>query len=382
MGARRNKVILTIAVIFLGVMAILAFLSNTISAAMLPKVTTERASIQGLEVSLSGKGTLQPKEREDVMSDTGLEITGVMVKEGDKVKRGQVLFTLDATDLKDQIADERTRLQQAGLGTKALQQAFIDAQLTGDPVVIDKAKRDLESDRLNTTLSQRKIARMEKELGEKIQVGAPFDGVVKKVNARKGDKAAASKALASVMNTSAGYQFSFTVPEAEASILAVDEKISVRVKQSGDKEISVQGKVADISDAASGSGDGGNSVAGMTRGDPKEDSGPKMKVTIEVKDSKLHGGELVSVSKSKPLGEKGMVISKDRLKTDSDGSYVLIVRTKKSPLGNSYVAEKARLRLGAETKDKVIISQGLNSDDDIIVETSEPLQDGNEVRVK
>jgi|GEM_PF-1299514 len=393
MGARRNKVILTIAVIFLSVMAILAFLSNTISAAMLPKVTTERASVQELEVSLSGKGTLQPKEREDVMSDTGFEITGVKVKEGDKVKRGQVLFTLDATDLKDQIADERTRLQQAVLGTKALQQAFIDAQLTGDPVAIDKAKRDLESDRLNMTLSQRKIARMEKELGEKSQVTAPFDGIVKKVNARKGDKAAASKALASVMNASAGYQFSFTVPEAEASILAVDEKISVRVKQSGGKEISVQGKVADISDAASGSGDGGNFGDDTTLGGPKadrggssegssEDSGPKMKVTMEVNHPKLHGGESASVSKSKPLGEKGMVISKKRLKTDSDGSYLLIVRTKKSPLGNSYMAEKARVRLGAEMKDKVIISQGLNSDDDIIVESSEPLQDGNEVRVK
>ncbi|WP_152396159.1 efflux RND transporter periplasmic adaptor subunit [Paenibacillus guangzhouensis] len=393
MGARRNKVILTITVIFLSVMAILAFLSNTISAAMLPKVTTERASVQELEVSLSGRGTLQPKEKADVMSDTGFEITDMRVKEGDHVKRGQVLFTLDATDLKDQIADERTRLQQAGLGTKALQQAFIDAQLTGDPVAIDKAKRDLENDRLNRILSERKIARMEKELVEKSRIKAPFDGVIQKVNAKKGDTAAAGKALASVMNTSAGYQFSFTVSEGEASILAVDEKIAVRVKQPGGKEISIQGKVSDMSDASSSSGDAGNAGSGITLGGSKgdsggagqgsqEDSGSKMKITIEVNDPKLHGGESVSVSKSKSLGEKGIVISKDRLKKDADGSYLLIVRTKKSPLGNSYVAEKARVRLGAETKDKVIVAQGLNSDDDIIVETSEPLQDGNEVRVK
>jgi len=340
---------------------------------------------------MSGKGVLQPKERKDVMSDTGFEIAGVRVKEGDKVKRGQVLFTLDTTDLSDQIADERTRLQQASLGTKALQQAFIDAQLSGDPVLIDKVKRDLENDRLTRTLSERKIARMEKERKEKSEVTAPFDGIVKKVDARKGDTATAGKGLATVMNTSAGYQFSFTVPESEASILSVDESITVRVKQSQGKEMNVKGKVTDISDASAGSDDGGGGT-GMTAGAPKkeggsdsssqEDSGPKMKVTIELNDPKLYGGESVSVAKSKPLGEKGMVITKDRIKQDADGPYLLIIRTEKSPLGNSYVVQKARVRLGEESKDQVIIAQGLNSDDDLIVESSEPLQEGNEVRVK
>ena len=62
-------------------------------------------------ISASGTGTLIAKDEVDLAFETGGKVTSINVKVGDQVKAGDVLATVDDTDLKIQYAQARRALQ-------------------------------------------------------------------------------------------------------------------------------------------------------------------------------------------------------------------------------------------------------------------------------
>lgn len=94
------------------------------SAKPLPLVGVVRAEARDLPVKLSAHGHVVPLNQVDVRPQVGGTVRGIHFREGDEVKAGQLLFTIDSSDVIAQL--ERTQASAAQ----------IEAQ-------VDEAERDL-----------------------------------------------------------------------------------------------------------------------------------------------------------------------------------------------------------------------------------------------
>ena len=74
-------------------------------------VTTGTVVRQDLEEVLKQKATLEGTESAEVASKLHYEVKQVLVKEGYKVTKGQLLAVLDSGDIQDQIAQTKGDIQ-------------------------------------------------------------------------------------------------------------------------------------------------------------------------------------------------------------------------------------------------------------------------------
>ena len=82
------------AIIFLVVILVLTFFSNTIMNRTLPEVATQEVTSGSIVARVRGTGTVQANSNTQVKMDQNRVIRSVLVKVGQQVKAGDVLFTL------------------------------------------------------------------------------------------------------------------------------------------------------------------------------------------------------------------------------------------------------------------------------------------------
>lgn len=87
-----------VAIIFLVIMLILTFFSNTIMNASLPEVSTATAQSGTISTMIRGSGTVTASSTYEIFATDTRKIQSVMVKEGQEVSTGDVLFVLAAGD--------------------------------------------------------------------------------------------------------------------------------------------------------------------------------------------------------------------------------------------------------------------------------------------
>ncbi|HYE83148.1 MAG TPA: biotin/lipoyl-binding protein, partial [Clostridia bacterium] len=111
-NAARKKVTGKLLVIFVVMMVLLTFFSNTINNFTLPRVTLESPARGALIKEISGKGTVEAKSVYEEYIDSNFKVLEVHVKAGDSVKKGQPILSLDIEDLKASIQDETAKYRQ------------------------------------------------------------------------------------------------------------------------------------------------------------------------------------------------------------------------------------------------------------------------------
>ena len=83
------------AIIFLSVMLVLTFFSNTILNWSLPEVSGQYAGYGQIKTAVTGSGTVTALQNYKVTLDLPRTIDSILVREGDTVEKGQVLFVLE-----------------------------------------------------------------------------------------------------------------------------------------------------------------------------------------------------------------------------------------------------------------------------------------------
>ena len=91
---RKDKV-KNIAIIFLSVMLILTFFSNSILNRSLPEVATSYVEYGSITEKVRGNGVVQAQDPYKIVASESRTIESVPVVEGDQVTKGQVLFYLE-----------------------------------------------------------------------------------------------------------------------------------------------------------------------------------------------------------------------------------------------------------------------------------------------
>lgn len=87
-----------IAIVFLAVLLVLTFFSNTFMNYSLPQVSAIYVSQGTISEQIRGSGTIEPAEKYEVKFEQSRKIKSVSVKQGQEIKAGDVLFELEDTD--------------------------------------------------------------------------------------------------------------------------------------------------------------------------------------------------------------------------------------------------------------------------------------------
>lgn len=99
--ARRKDVVKNVAIIFLVVLLGLTFFSNTIMNWSLPEVSGQYAGYGTITTSIRASGNVAANQGYSVTIGETREIKNVLIRKGDKVEAGQVIFTLEEGDSKE-----------------------------------------------------------------------------------------------------------------------------------------------------------------------------------------------------------------------------------------------------------------------------------------
>ena len=95
---RRRGWVKNAAIIFLAVLLVLTFFSNTWLNRSLPEVAAQYPTSGSINLKIRGEGTVSANQIEKVSIAESRKIKGVAVRVGDTVTKGQALFLLADTE--------------------------------------------------------------------------------------------------------------------------------------------------------------------------------------------------------------------------------------------------------------------------------------------
>ncbi|QJD86007.1 efflux RND transporter periplasmic adaptor subunit [Cohnella herbarum] len=363
--SKRQRLTAVLFILFFAILAGLTFFSSTLETMMLPKVITEKLVSKTLVHHVNGSGVLTPRKQVELLNESGSKILKIHVKENDEVKKGQKLVTFDSSELDEQLYQEEMALKKQNMNREVLKENLKIALRDGDEQAIDKAKRDFELDNMDLEIAQRKLNKLRKEKADKQTLTAPFDGKVTKITEEISMNASQGGAILTLMDSGKGFEFLFAVDSGNTALFEIGSQVSVRLVK--DNRL-VNGTIQEIVVATKENSE-----------DSTEES--SYQVVVSITDDGIQGGEQVSLDIKKESNEKGFALPKKWVHKDATGSYVYVVEEKKSSLGNTFNARKAYILTGDSTEDEVVAVSGLSPQDEIIIESSEPLQEGNRIRI-
>jgi len=145
---------------------------------------------QAFEHKMDVRGAVESRRNVLISAVAGGEIKNVHVKEGQQVKKGELLITLDADIIRNNIAELKTALNLAQ--TVYEKQASLWKQDIGTEIQYLQAKNNKES-------LERRLTTANSQLDQAI-IRAPFNGTVDEVRAREGEIAAPGMPLLRMVN--------------------------------------------------------------------------------------------------------------------------------------------------------------------------------------
>jgi multidrug efflux pump subunit AcrA (membrane-fusion protein) len=151
---------------------------DSAAAAATTSTTTQTVATGTVKQSVSATGTLAPADEENLNFSVSGQVTKLAVSEGQTVKKGQTLATIDATSLSAAVAQAQA--------TVAGDQAKVDDDSTNSAtdtqIAADKAALTAATNQLSTAKGQLAAATM----------SSPIDGVVATVNLTVGQSVSGS----------------------------------------------------------------------------------------------------------------------------------------------------------------------------------------------
>ena len=169
----RKQIIKKVATIFLVVLLLLTFFSNTIMNYSLPEVATEPVTSGTVSNKVRGQGTVEANSDYEVNVSGTRMVKEVNVEVGDKVEEGQVLFTFEESENTDLTTAEDELAAKELEYAKALIKSLPD--YTEDNMNIKEAKEALSKaieDREEAKENDKKLKaaqKEEKKLKEKVE---------------------------------------------------------------------------------------------------------------------------------------------------------------------------------------------------------------------
>ena len=207
------------------------------------------------------------------------------------------------------------------------------------------------------------IEKAKKELaelsgGEDNQITANVGGIIESIAYTAGSTAVKDDILCTIQVPDMGYSLSFSVTNEQARRLRVGDSASVTNYYWGSE---ITATLTNI------------------KTDPKNPQTSKL-LTFDLSGDVNAGSEL-TVSVGQKSQNYEIIIPNSAIRTDSNGSYVLTVEAKNSPLGNRYIAQRVDIEVIAADDVNSAVTGDLSNGDFVITTSNKPVQKGDQVRM-
>jgi RND family efflux transporter MFP subunit len=348
-----------------------------------------KADPGGRQTLLNASGYVTPRRRATIAAKITGRVTGVFFDEGTRVAQGQLLATLDDSDVKRvldsaradrnsaqaAIADYEVQLKNAQIELRRadqLQKAGVQSQQT-----LDLATMSADSLRAKIALAKQQVIGSEARIGEAQQavdnctIRAPFAGIVVSKDAQVGEMVSPISAGGGFTRTGIAtivdmHSNEFEVDVSESYIARVEpgQDVVAILDAYPDKEIPA--KVRTVIPTAD-----------------RQKATVKVRITIPnlEKYNFILPDMGVKVSFEGPkqaTPEKGpeakAYVPKGAIRTDAGASFVFLVRDGK--------VERRAVSLGIERGTDVAILAGVAPGDSLVVKGPENLRDGDRVEIR
>lgn len=165
-GTKRREWVKNAIIIFLVVMLLLTFFSNTIMNYSLPEVSAQYVRGGTLSEQIRGSGTVEASQNYEVKIDETRTIAGVEVKVGDEIEKGATLFTLEDK--------ESAELDEAKKNLEAEKQKLDDLRLDYDKALL-KTGVDYSKENLSIANQEDDIALAKEDLSKLADYQAAYE---------------------------------------------------------------------------------------------------------------------------------------------------------------------------------------------------------------
>lgn len=198
-GKKRREWVKTAAIIFLTVMLILTFFSQTIMNYSLPEVATQYVSSGTITAKIRGSGQVESGDPYEVKVEQSRKVASVEVRTGDEVEKGTILMYLEDVE-SDEIKAAQEALQAARKEVEAAQDAYNQALLKEDITSTDiyAANKGVSAEvyRRQINSFQSLIKNLEDELKPLEDRAAELNGMIKDFDTQESYEASLDSATA------------------------------------------------------------------------------------------------------------------------------------------------------------------------------------------
>jgi len=316
----------------------------------IPLITTLKIEESEFKHFLELQGNVTTKDLLMIYPEfTGI-LTDVYVKEGQKVKKGQVLAKIDDGGLSQQLAQLRIQADLAKT-TYERQQRLWDQKI-GSEIQYLQAKSSYES-------QEQAIAQLEQQVAKTI-VTAPFSGTIDDVISEKGSVVLPGQTQLMRLVSLDNMYIVTDVPEKYVNNITKDKKVIVEFPVLGK---TLNSKVRQVSDYINPS----NRTFKVEVSLPNKEKSIKPNLT-----AKLRINDYTS--------EHALLVPQNIISENASGEqYIYIVKDKTE--NNEATAQKIVIETGLTQGDYIEVLKGLEPGNEIIIEGARSVNEGQQVKL-
>lgn len=341
-------------------------LCMALSTACGKEEVVEEKSLRSVEVTTVGQGDISsefaytgkaaPSKEVAVVPTVPGKVTNFNYEVGDKVSQGAVLFTVDTTDLQNNMRSLEASYNVAKLGRDNAKSTYENNKLLYDEEIISKQEFDqikyaYESAEAQLESIQVQMDNLKKSISD-CSVTSPMTGVIATRGVERGGFASQGAPAYTVMDLST-IKVEVGVSEQVLNTIHVGDKVSVLM--TAVSELPLEGTVSTIAPAAG--------QTGMYT----------VKVELNNKDGKIKSGMMAEVSFTMESSKDTIVLPRNAVIEKDNEVYVYVVE--------NGVAKKVNVELGIESGDTIEILSGLKDGDNVVTKGQTYISDGEEVNV-
>lgn len=319
------------------------------------------------EVTFSGK--VYPEKDVMVFPKVLGKVTKVNVAVGDKVGEGEILFTLDKSDVEKQVEQARVSLEVAQANYELNKEKIENAQAN-----LERAKKLYEEGAISESqFEQSQLAASDKSLEalttqvnqaqlaynqatdalNNLTIKAPTGGVIASVNIEAGEMASNAQPPVTIVDVNRIY-VQINVPENIINDLSVGQEVEAKV-ESASSDI-IKGQIDSISPSAD-----------------ERTQLYQVKIYIDSQNNKVKPGMFAQTKLKIDQRENALVVNSEAVVQKNGETVAYVVDDDK--------AVEKPVAIGLDTGSHVEILSGLNKGDKIIIKGQNYVEDGTTVKV-
>ncbi len=356
--------------------------------------TAAKPEAGGRQTALNASGYITPRRRATIAAKITGRVTGVFFDEGTRVAAGQLLSTLDDSDVRRSldsakadrdasqaaIADYEVQLKNAQIllhRAEQLQKAGVQTQ-----EALDNASTAADSLKAKIELARQQVAASEARIGvaqqavDNCTIRAPFAGIVVSKDAQVGEMVSPNSAGGGFTRTGIA-----TIVDMKSNEIEVDVNESFIARVENGQQVTatldaypdkpIPSKVRTVIPTAD-----------------RQKATVKVRITIlnlekydfilpdmGVKVAFLENEQPAAKDKSKDKGPQAVAfIPKGAVRSDANASFVFLVRDGR--------VERRAVSLGMDRGTDVAILAGVTPGDSLVVKGPESLHDGDKIEIR